>query len=87
MRWCLWNNTQLPTLLVEKGLHQEGHPAVKFRFKPEGFNVMSNIVVRNNRTGTLSEGVVNGRAGVNVSPIRSISGKILQKDLNYELHP
>ena len=87
VRWCLWNNTQLPTLLVEKGLHQEGHPAVKFRFKPEGFNVMSNIVVRNNRTGTLSEGVVNGRVGVNVSPIRSISGKILQKDLNYELHP
>ena len=40
---------------------------------------MSNIVVRNNGTGTLSEGVVNGRAGVNVGPVRSISCEILQK--------
>ena len=40
---------------------------------------MSNIVVRNNKTGTLSEGVVNGRVGVNVGPVRSISCKILQK--------
>ena len=40
---------------------------------------MSNIVVRNNGTGTLSEGVVNRRAGVNVGPIRSISCEILQK--------
>ena len=40
---------------------------------------MSNIVLRNSRTRTLSEGVVNGRAGVNVGPIRSISCKILQK--------
>ena len=79
MRWCLWNNTQLPILLVEKGLHQEGHPAIKFRFKPESFNVMSNIVVRNNRTGTLSEGVVNGRVSVNVGPVRSISCEIPQK--------
>ena len=30
VRWCLWKNTQLPILLVEKGLRQEGHPAVKF---------------------------------------------------------
>ena len=40
---------------------------------------MSNIVVRNNGTGTLSEVVVNGRAGVNVGPVRSISCEILQK--------
>ena len=40
---------------------------------------MSNIVVRNNRTGTLSEGVINGRAGVNVGSIRSIACEILQK--------
>ena len=40
---------------------------------------MSNIVERNSRTGTLCEGVVNGRAGVNVGPVRSISCKILQK--------
>ena len=40
---------------------------------------MSNIVVRNNGTGTLSEGVVNGTAGVNVRPVRSISCEILQK--------
>ena len=30
MRWCLWKNTQLPLLLVDKGLRQEEHPAVKF---------------------------------------------------------
>ena len=40
---------------------------------------MSNIVERNNGTGTLREGVVNGRAGVNVGPVKSISCKILQK--------
>ena len=40
---------------------------------------MSNIVERNNGTGTLCEGVVNGRAGVNVGHVRSISCKILQK--------
>ena len=40
---------------------------------------MSNIVVRNNGTGTLSEGVVNGRAGVNVGLVRSISCEILEK--------
>ena len=40
---------------------------------------MSNIVVRNNKSGTLSESVVNERVGVNVGPIRSISGEILQK--------
>ena len=39
---------------------------------------MSNIV-RNNRTGTLSEGVVNSKAGVNVGPVRLIPCKILQK--------
>ena len=64
-------NTQLPILLVEKGLRQEGHLAVKF--------LLQNIVVRNNGTGTLSEGVVNGTAGVNVRPVRSISCEILQK--------
>ena len=79
MRWCLWKNTQLPILLVEKGLRQEGHPAVKFLLKPESFNVMSNIVVRNNGNGILSEGVVNGRANVNVGPVISISCEILQK--------
>ena len=71
MRWCFWKNTQLPILLVEKGLRQEGHLAVKF--------LLQNTVVRNNGTGTLSEGVVNGRAGVNVGPVRSISCEILQK--------
>ena len=40
---------------------------------------MSNIVERNNGTGTVCEGVVNGRAGVNVSPVRSISCEILKK--------
>ena len=40
---------------------------------------MSDIAVRNNGTGTLSEGVANGRAGVNVGPVRSISCEILQK--------
>ena len=40
---------------------------------------MSNIVERNNGTGTLCEGVVNGRAGVNVVSVRSISCEILQK--------
>ena len=48
---------------------------VIFRLK----DVMSNIVERNNGTGTVCEGVVNGRAGVNVGPVRSISCKILQK--------
>ena len=46
---------------------------------------MSNIVVRNNRTGTLSEGVVNGRAGVNVGPVRSISCKFLQKNFKLRI--
>ena len=43
---------------------------------------MSNIVVRNNRNGGLSEVVVNGRAGVNVGPVgpvKSISCELLQK--------
>ena len=40
---------------------------------------MSNLVVRNNGTGTLSEGFAKGRAGVNVGPVRSISCEILQK--------
>ena len=40
---------------------------------------MSNIVERSNGTGTVCEGVVNGRAGVNVGPVRSISCEILQK--------
>ena len=40
---------------------------------------MSNIVERNNGTGTLCEGVINGRVGVNVGPVRSMSCKILQK--------
>ena len=40
---------------------------------------MPNIVVRNNVTGTLCEGIVNGRADVNVGPIRSISCEILQR--------
>ena len=39
---------------------------------------MSNIILRNNGTGTSSEGVINGRAGVNLGPVRSISCKILQ---------
>ena len=40
---------------------------------------MSNIVERNNGTGTVCEGVVNGRAGVSVGRVRSISCEILQK--------
>ena len=40
---------------------------------------MSNIVERNSGTGTLCEGVINGRAGVNVGPVRLMSCKILQK--------
>ena len=40
---------------------------------------MSNIVERNNGTETLCEGVVNGRAGVSVVSVRSISCEILQK--------
>ena len=78
VRWCLWKNTQLTILLVEKGLRQEGHLAVK--------SLLQNIVVRNNGTGTLSEGVANGRAGENVRPVR-YHAKSYRKDLNYELHP
>ena len=40
---------------------------------------MSNIVARNNGAETLSEGVIKGRAGVNVGPVRSISCEIWQK--------
>ena len=40
---------------------------------------MSNIVARNNGTEMLGEGVINGRTGVNVGPVRSISCKIWQK--------
>ena len=40
---------------------------------------MSNIAVRNNGIGILSEGVINGRAGVDVGPVGSISCEILQK--------
>ena len=46
---------------------------------------MSNIVVRNNGTGTLSEGIVNNRAGVNVGPVRSISCEILQKRFKLQI--
>ena len=42
-------------------------------------NWLQETVVRNNGIGTLNEGVVNGRAGGNVGPIRSISCEILQK--------
>ena len=46
---------------------------------------MSNIVERNNGTGTVCEGVVNVRAGVNVGPVRSISCEILQKRFNLRI--
>ena len=46
---------------------------------------MSNIVVRNNGTGTLNESVVNSRVGVNVSPVRLISCEILQKRFKLQI--
>ena len=46
---------------------------------------MSNIVVRNNGNGTLSEGIVNCRAGVKVVPVRSISCEILQKRFKLQI--
>ena len=63
----------LKKVCVRKGIRQ-----LNFCFKPESFNIMSNIVVRNNGTGTLSEGVINSRAGGNVGPVRSISCKFQQ---------
>ena len=46
---------------------------------------MSNIVKNNSGTGTLCEGAVNGRVGVNVGPFRSISCKILQKRFKLQI--
>ena len=46
----------------EKGLCQEGYPAVKLCFKPERIYVISNIAERNNGTGTLCEGVSSVRS-------------------------
>ena len=66
----------------EKGLHQEGYPAVKLCLKRERIYVMSKIVERNNQTGTLCEGVVNGRTDFQVGPpIRSMLCKIIQARL------
>ena len=69
----------------DKGLRQEGHPAFKLCLKPERIYVMSKIVERNNRTGTSYEGVVNGRTGVQVGPIRSISCEVLQKKIKLHI--
>ena len=45
----------------EKGLRQEGHPAVKHCCKLERIYVMSNIADRNKGTEISCEGVINSR--------------------------
>ena len=60
------NKPSVTCFNCEKGLRQEGHPAVKHCCKLERIYVMSNIADRNKGTEISCEGVINSRKGFGV---------------------